>query len=111
MSQKALVDHREPAPLAQHAVFSSPVHNGSDPGTAAAVAYLDSNKPRPLSPQAPSQNQAQGQLLVSDSRTSSGSAGPCLTQQKPLSTAAPGPAETNSEVWAQGFSRASYLFL
>uniref|UniRef100_UPI0037E80B5E serine/threonine-protein kinase WNK2 isoform X1 n=1 Tax=Semicossyphus pulcher TaxID=241346 RepID=UPI0037E80B5E len=106
VSQQALVSHPELVPsaqLPQPAVFSSPVHNGSDPGTATTSAQLDNKNQCQLPPQAQSQVQSQIPVLQhSDSqRASSGSASSGLTQQKQLSTltgaASQAPAETNTE--------------
>ncbi|XP_062282841.1 LOW QUALITY PROTEIN: serine/threonine-protein kinase WNK2 [Scomber scombrus] len=109
--QQAQVSHPElvpaaqpvqPAQLIQPAVFSSPVQNASDLGTA-AVAQLDHKNPCQLPPQAQSQVQSQIPVLQpSDSqRGLSGSASSSLTQQKQLSAlagaAGQGPTETNME--------------
>ncbi|XP_065817318.1 serine/threonine-protein kinase WNK2 isoform X3 [Labrus bergylta] len=96
-------EHAASAQLTQPAVFSPPVQNVSDPGTATSAVQLDIKNVHPLPPQA--QNQIQSQIPVlqhSDSqRASSGSASPSLTQQKQLSSltgaASQGPAETNME--------------
>ncbi|XP_044067927.1 serine/threonine-protein kinase WNK2-like isoform X14 [Siniperca chuatsi] len=106
--QQAKVNHSELVPsaqLTQPAVFSSPVQNGSDLGTATTAAQLDNRNPCQLPPQAQSQSQVQSQVPVmqpSDSqRASSGSGSSTLTQQKQLTTltgtAGQGPAETNTE--------------
>lgn len=103
------VSHPELAPtaqLTQPAVFSSPVQNGSDLGTATTAAQLDKS-PCQLPLQGPSQSQIQSQIPVlqpSDSqRTSSGSASSSVTHQKQLSSltgaAGQGPTEANTEVW------------
>ncbi|XP_035513023.1 serine/threonine-protein kinase WNK2-like isoform X3 [Morone saxatilis] len=108
LPQQAQIIHPELVPsaqLAQPAVFSSPVHSGSDPGTATAAAQLDSKNPCQLPPQAQCQTQVQSQIPVlqpSDSqRASSASASSSLTQQKPLSTltgaAGQGLTETSTE--------------
>ncbi|XP_051280214.1 LOW QUALITY PROTEIN: serine/threonine-protein kinase WNK2-like [Dicentrarchus labrax] len=108
LPQQAQVSHPELVPsaqLAQPAVFSSPVHSGSDPGTATAAAQLDSKNPCQLPPQAQCQTQVQSQIPVlqpSDSqRASSGSASSSLTQQKQLCTltgaAGQGPTENSTE--------------
>ncbi|XP_060912972.1 serine/threonine-protein kinase WNK2 isoform X1 [Labrus mixtus] len=104
--KQVLVPHPEHAPsaqLTQPAVFSPPVQNVSDPGTATSAVQLDIKNVHPLPLQA--QNQIQSQIPVlqhSDSqRASSGSASPSLTQQKQLSSltgaASQVPAETNME--------------
>ncbi|KAM6982272.1 serine/threonine-protein kinase WNK2 isoform 2-T2 [Tautogolabrus adspersus] len=104
--KQVLVPHPEHAPsaqLTQPAVFSPPVQNVSDPGTATSAAQLDIKNVHALPPQA--QNQIQSQIPVlqhSDSqRASSGSASSSLTQQKQLTSltgaASQGPAETNTE--------------
>ncbi|XP_063741220.1 serine/threonine-protein kinase WNK2 isoform X2 [Eleginops maclovinus] len=104
--QQAQISHHEHVPSAQHpqpAVFSSPLHNGSDPGTASTAPKLDNNNPCQLAPQAQSQVQSQIPVLQpSDPQSvSSGSASSCLTQQKQLGSltgaAGQGPAETNME--------------
>ncbi|XP_042347096.1 LOW QUALITY PROTEIN: serine/threonine-protein kinase WNK2 [Plectropomus leopardus] len=93
----------QPAQLAQAAVFSSPLHNVSDPGAVTTAAQLDSKNPCQLAPHAQSQVQSQLPVLQpSDSqRASSGSASSSLTQQKQLSSftgaAGQGPTETNME--------------
>ncbi|KAL7398192.1 hypothetical protein ABVT39_005777 [Epinephelus coioides] len=93
----------QPAPLTQAAVFSSPLHNGSDPGAATTAAQLDNKNVCQLALQAQSQVQSQIPVLQpSDSqRVSSGAASSSLTQQKQLSSltgaAGQGPTETNTE--------------
>ncbi|XP_049438000.1 serine/threonine-protein kinase WNK2 isoform X2 [Epinephelus fuscoguttatus] len=93
----------QPAPLTQAAVFSSPLHNGSDPGAATTAAQLDNKNVCQLALQAQSQVQSQIPMLQpSDSqRVSSGAASSSLTQQKQLSSltgaAGQGPTETNTE--------------
>ncbi|XP_049920769.1 serine/threonine-protein kinase WNK2 isoform X5 [Epinephelus moara] len=93
----------QPAQLTQAAVFSSPLHNGSDPGAATTAAQLDNKNVCQLALQAQSQVQSQIPVLPpSDSqRVSSGAASSSLTQQKQLSSltgaAGQGPTETNTE--------------
>nr|XP_043893633.1 serine/threonine-protein kinase WNK2-like isoform X7 [Solea senegalensis] len=105
-SQQAQVSHPEHVPSAQSvqpALFSSPLQNGADPGTATSVANLDNGNPCQLAPQAQSQVQGQIPLLqpLDSQRVSSGSASSSLTQQKHLGSvtgpAGQGPAETNTE--------------
>ncbi|XP_058498117.1 serine/threonine-protein kinase WNK2-like isoform X7 [Solea solea] len=104
--QQAQVSHPEHVPSAQSvqpALFSSPLQNGADPGTATSVANLDNGNPCQLAPQAQSQVQGQIPLLqpLDSQRVSSGSASSSLTQQKHLGSvtgpAGQGPAETNTE--------------
>ncbi|KAG7521055.1 serine serine/threonine-protein kinase WNK2-like isoform X5 [Solea senegalensis] len=103
---QAQVSHPEHVPSAQSvqpALFSSPLQNGADPGTATSVANLDNGNPCQLAPQAQSQVQGQIPLLqpLDSQRVSSGSASSSLTQQKHLGSvtgpAGQGPAETNTE--------------
>ncbi|XP_042264902.1 serine/threonine-protein kinase WNK2-like isoform X7 [Thunnus maccoyii] len=92
----------QPAQLTQPAVFSLPLQNGLDLGTAAA-AQLDQRNPCQLPLQAQSQVQSQIPVLQpSDSqRALSGSASSSLTQQKQLSAltgaASQGPTEIYME--------------
>eukprot|EP00064_Thunnus_orientalis_P001711 superscaffoldBa00000119_g1714 len=94
----------QPAQLTQPAVFSLPLQNGLDLGTAAAAAQLDQRNPCQLPLQAQSQVQSQIPVLQpSDSqRPLSGSASSSLTQQKQLSAltgaASQGPTEIYMEV-------------
>ncbi|XP_044207275.1 serine/threonine-protein kinase WNK2-like isoform X4 [Thunnus albacares] len=93
----------QPAQLTQPAVFSLPLQNGLDLGTAAAAAQLDQRNPCQLPLQAQSQVQSQIPVLQpSDSqRALSGSASSSLTQQKQLSAltgaASQGPTEIYME--------------
>ncbi|KAF3860646.1 hypothetical protein F7725_000901 [Dissostichus mawsoni] len=96
--QQAQISHPE------HPVgFSSPLHNGSDPGTVSTAPQLDNNNPFQLAPQAQSRVQSQIPVLQPSDpqRVSSGSASSSLTQQKQLGSltgaAGQGPAETNME--------------
>ncbi|XP_033943694.1 serine/threonine-protein kinase WNK2 isoform X3 [Pseudochaenichthys georgianus] len=104
--QQAQISHPEHVPSAQPPQpvgFSSPLHNGSDPGTVSTAPQLDNNHPCQLAPQAQSQVQSQIPVLQPSDpqRVSYGSASSSLTQQKQLGSltgaAGQGPAETNME--------------
>ena len=108
---QAQVSHPELVPSAQPVqptLFSSPLQNGADPGTAIAAAHLDNSNPCQLALQAQGHSQVQSQIPVLQSsesqRASAGSASSSLTQQKHLSAltgaASLGPTEANTEVWA-----------
>lgn len=98
-TQQAQVGHPELVPSAQlgrPAVFSSPLQNGSDVGPVAAAGQLDNKNPcRPVQSQIPVLQHSDSQKALS------GSASFNLTRQKQLGGhgGAPGPTETNAEVW------------
>ncbi|XP_047437611.1 serine/threonine-protein kinase WNK2 isoform X2 [Mugil cephalus] len=92
------------AQLTQPAVFSSPVQNGADLGTATTAALLENMSQCQVPPQAQHQSQVQSQVPVlqsSDSQRAASGSGTGLTQQKPLGTvtgaAVQGPTEINME--------------
>ncbi|XP_041654272.1 serine/threonine-protein kinase WNK2 isoform X6 [Cheilinus undulatus] len=102
LKQQVLVPHPEHVPT-HPAVFSSPVQNGSDPGTATNAALLDNKNLCQLPPQA--QNQLQSQMPVpqhsESQRALSGPASSSVTQQKQLGSlsgaASQAPADTITE--------------